>query len=745
MTLEEKASLCSGADFWHTKAVERLGIAQVMVSDGPHGLRKQDSEADHLGINDSIKAVCFPAACATAASFDPDMIEEMGEALGEACQAEKLAVILGPGTNIKRSPLCGRNFEYFSEDPYLAGKDAAALIRGVQKKNVGTSLKHFAGNNQEHRRMSSDSVIDERALREIYLPAFEEAVKQGKPWTVMCSYNSLNGTFASMNRWLLTDLLRDEWGFDGYVMTDWGAVTDRVKGLEAGLELEMPSSGGVNDEKIVQAVKSGELDEGVLDRAVERMLRVHARYWDNAKPDTAWDKDAQHELARRIASQCMVLLKNEGEALPLKRGETVAVLGAFAEKPRFQGGGSSHINAYRTSSLLDAVKGMPGVRYAPGYPVGRDEIDEGLLEEAAALAAKADKAVVVAGLPDEFESEGYDRKHLGMPACHDELIRRVSEANPNTVVVLLNGSPVTMPWLGSVKGVLEAYLGGENAGYALYDVLWGKVSPSGRLPETFPLRIEDTPCYITYGGERNKAVYSEGIFVGYRWYDKRKLDVLFPFGHGLSYAKFAWTDMKVSKAQIDDTETLEVSVTVENVGNVPGSDVVQLYVGDVESTYFRPVRELKGFKKVYLEPGEKKAVTLELDKRSFAYWDPEIHAWHVESGDFRIELARSSRDIAWSETVAVRSTEPIRRVFDENSILMDIMEDPRGKAVVDGMMKAMGSSMGMTEDAAQDTASSAVSPEMMMAMMQYMPLRALRAFAGIREEQFRGILAALNA
>lgn len=445
MTLEEKAGLCSGLDSWHTKPVERLGVPSVMVSDGPHGLRKQDQKGDHLGINDSIKAVCMPAACATAASFDRELLGKLGERIGASCQHEEVAVVLGPAVNIKRSPLCGRNFEYFSEDPYLAGELSAAYINGVQSKDVGTSIKHFAANNQEHRRMSSSSNADERTLREIYLAPFETAVKKAQPWTVMCSYNRINGTYASENPWLLTEVLRGEWGFEGYVMSDWGAVSDRVAGVAAGLDLEMPSSGGVNDKKIVEAVRAGKLDEAVVDRACERILAINYRYLENAKPETPWDQEADHELSAQMAAECMVLLKNDG-VLPLSKSDDIAFIGEFAEKPRFQGGGSSHINSFKTTSALDAA-GELRVTYARGYDAAGDCATDEMIAEAVAAAKAAKAAVVFAGLPDSYESEGYDRTHMALPACQNRLIEAVAAANPNTVVVLHNGSPVEMPWL----------------------------------------------------------------------------------------------------------------------------------------------------------------------------------------------------------------------------------------------------------------------------------------------------------
>ena len=729
MTLEEKAGLLSGEDFWHTKGVERLGVPKSMVSDGPHGLRKQDEQADHLGINDSIKAVCFPAASATAASFDPDMIEKMGEALGDACQHEKLSVLLGPAVNIKRSPLCGRNFEYFSEDPYLTGVMATALIKGIQSKNVGTSIKHFALNNQEHRRMSSSSECDEKTIREIYFPAFEMAVKEAQPWTVMCSYNRINGTFASENPWLLTDVLRKEWGFEGYVMSDWGAVSDRVAGVAAGLDLEMPSSGGINDRKVVEAVKAGKLDEKLVDLCCERILNIVFRYVENAKPETPWDKEAQHLQAAEVAADCMVLLKNEGGILPLNKEDDIAFIGEFAEKPRFQGGGSSHINCFKTTGAVEAAKGLK-VTYARGYDVAADDAPADMIAEAAAAAKKAKVAVVFAGLPDAYESEGYDRTHMRMPESQNRLIEAVAEANPNTVVVLHNGSPVEMPWIGRVKGVLEAYLGGQAVGLAEVKVLFGDVNPSGHLPESFPIKLEDNPSYLFYGGEPAGTEYREGIFVGYRYYDKKKMDVLFPFGYGLSYTTFEYSGLKLSKDKILDTDTVTVTVTVKNTGKRAGKTVAQVYVGDVEGyvNAVRPVRELKAFRKVELQPGESKEVSFTLCKRAFATWRSEIHDWFVESGEFSIEVGDSSACLPLKATVTVESTQKLPAHYDMNSIVMDLMKDPKAKEVIAPLISGAAAIFGDGEGGSE-AANEAVTEEMSMAMMQYMPLRSMLGFS----------------
>ena len=744
MTLEEKASLCSGADFWHTESVERLGIPAMMVSDGPHGLRKQDQEADHLGVNDSIKAVCFPAGCGTAASFNRELITGMGEVLGEECQAEGVGVILGPAVNIKRSPLCGRNFEYYSEDPMVASEMAGALIKGVQSKNVGTSIKHFLANNQETRRMSSSSEVDERTLREIYLAAFEGAVSSQKPWTVMCSYNKINGTYAAEHKEALTDILRGEWGFDGFVVSDWGAVNNRVPDLEAGLDLEMPASGGINDKQIVDAVKEGRLEESVLDRAVERILNIVYRFQENRNDSAVFDRDKDHEYAKKVAEETIVLLKNEDGLLPLSEKEEIAFIGKYARQPRFQGGGSSHINSHKVTGAWDVVKDWGNITFAEGYGDQEDVTDEALIAEALEKAGKTKAAVIFAGLPDAFESEGFDRSHMGMPNCQNELINRVAAVQPNTIVVLHNGSPVEMPWADQVKGIVEAYLSGQAVGAAVVDILFGKVNPSAKLPETFPYKLEDNPSYLYYLGEGDKVEYREGVFVGYRYYDTKKMDVRFPFGYGLSYTTFAYSNLKLSAAQIKDTDTLTVSVDVTNTGSMAGKEVVQLYVSDVESTVIRPVKELKGFDKVDLQPGETKTVTFTLGKRAFAYWNTQIHDWHVESGEFRILVGKSSRDIQLEETVTVESTVKLPVHFTLDSTFGDLMQDKKAREILEPMMK-LDMVGGQEEDS--DVAASAISSEMMEAMMKYMPLRGVLSFSSgkVSLEQLQGLLDQLNA
>ena len=746
MTLEEKAGMCSGKDFWHLKGVERLGIPEVMVSDGPHGLRKQAAEADHLGLNESIKAVCFPTACATACSFDRELLEEMGERIGDECQAEDLSVILGPAVNIKRSPLCGRNFEYFSEDPYLASQMAAAHIKGVQSKNVGTSIKHFAANNQEHRRMSCSSEVDERTLREIYLAAFETAIKEAKPDTVMCSYNRINGEFASENHWLLTEVLRDEWGFDGYVMSDWGAVNDRVKGLKAGLELEMPASGGTTDKEIVEAVKNGELDEAVLDRAVERILNIVFKFVDN-RQEGKFDKEEDHKLAAKIEAESMVLLKNEG-VLPLPtQGKKIAFIGKFAEAPRFQGGGSSHINSFKITGALEAVKEVAQVTYAQGYDIKEDVIDQDMLNQAVETAKEADVAVIFAGLPDAFESEGYDRSHMRMPQCQNTLISEIAKVQENVVVVLHNGSPVEMPWADEVKGILEAYLGGQAVGQAEVDVLFGKANPCGKLAETIPYKLADNPSYLNFPGDGQTVEYNEGVFVGYRYYDTKEMPVRYPFGYGLSYTTFEYSDLQLSADRIKDTDTLKVTLKVKNTGDRAGKEIVQLYVADKTGAACRPVKELKNFVKVELQPQEEKTVEMELDKRSFAWYNTQIHDWYAASGEYEILAAASSRDIRLKKTVYVESTTELPIHVHMNTTIGELLENPRTKAVIEGMtdslIQHMGGSSGDEEE--ESAASEAISKEMSLKMMENSPLRTLRSFMGMSTGEIQELIVKLQA
>jgi beta-glucosidase len=649
MTLEEKASLCSGKDKWHLKGIKRLGLEEIAVSDGPHGLRKQEGRQDHLGVNESVPATCFPAACATSCSFDRDLLAEIGEALGEECLEEGVSVILGPAANIKRSPLCGRNFEYISEDPYLAGESAAALIEGIQRKNVGVSLKHYAVNNQEKNRLTSNSVVDERTLREIYLAGFEQAVKKAHPWTLMCSYNLINGVYASENKKLLTEILRDEWGFKGIVMSDWGAVSDRVEGVRAGLDLEMPASDGFNDAKIVEAVKKGKLPVEDLDRVTVRLVEFILKAQHNRKQNYTCGRAAHHALARKAAAQSAVLLKNDGNILPLAKEKSIAVIGAFAQKPRYQGAGSSHINPIKLDNPLEELN-TAGYKteYAPGYKLGKEGLrtDEKLIAEAAALAAKKDIAIVFAGLPDAYESEGFDRENMDMSEAHIRLIEEVAGANANTVVILQCGSPIALPWAPKVKGILLLYLGGEAVGGAVADLVSGKVNPSGKLSETWPVVLEDTPCNLYYPGKNKTAEYRESVFVGYRYYDTAGVTPAYPFGYGLSYTKFAYTGFSLEQDSFAPGGVARVSVTIKNTGKTDGAETVQLYVSPpADSKIMRVKKELKGFEKVFLKAGEEKKVTFVLSGRSFAYYNEKAAAWSVEGGTYTIAAGSSSRDL----------------------------------------------------------------------------------------------------
>ena len=656
MTLEEKVALLSGKDFWHLRGNVRLGLPELMITDGPHGLRKQNPDGEQKGLSNSVPTTCFPTAVTTACSWDPDLLYRMGEAMAEECLQEKVSVILGPGVNMKRSPLCGRNFEYFSEDPLLAGELAAGLINGIQSKGVGTSIKHFAVNSQEKRRLTMDSVVDERALREIYLTAFEIAVKKAQPWTVMNSYNKINGTYASDNGYLQNDILRDEWGFEGIVVTDWGAANDRVLGLKNGNDLEMPSSNGYNDKKICDAVRKGTLDEKYVDLAADRMISLIKKS-DEVLGDYTYDKDAHHELAAEVCRQSLVLLKNEDNILPLKKDAKIAVIGEMARAPRYQGAGSSIINPTKISDAFDALiaNGMNPL-FAPGYNKKKDVINETMVRDARIIAEKSDVVLLFIGLTEEYESEGYDRSHLSLPKSHTALLEEVLKVNKNVIVVLSGGSPVEMPWLSDVKAVLNGYLGGQASGIAIADILTGKTNPSGKLAETYPMALSDTPCFNYYPGTEQTAEHREGVYIGYRYYDTAMKDVLFPFGYGLSYTEFEYSGIKLSKKKIKDTDTLTLTYKIKNVGKVAGAEVSQIYVSDSDSTIFRPVKELRAFNKVYLEPGEEKKISVELSKRAFAYYNVNIMDWHVESGDFHIMVGASSRDIRLEATVYVEST-----------------------------------------------------------------------------------------
>lgn len=683
MTLEEKAAFCSGSDFWHLEACERLGLPSVMLTDGPHGLRKQAGSTDHVGLNASIPATCFPTASALASSWDTGLIKEVGVALGEQCVAEDVAVLLGPGMNIKRHPLCGRNFEYFSEDPLLSGELAAAMILGIQSQGVGTSIKHYAVNNQEQWRMVVDAIVDERTMREIYLRGFEIAIKKAQPWTVMCAYNRVNGSYCCEHEWLLNRLLRDEWGFEGLVVTDWGAMNDRVLAISAGLDLEMPASGGINDARIIAAVRAGELPESVLDLSVSRIVSLSLLGAELPERDKQIDQDSHHELACRAAAECAVLLKNE-QLLPLQPTAKIAVIGAFAREPRYQGAGSSQVNPTRLDCALDAIGEIVGdpamLAYAPGYEPKHSEIDTDAIEAAVTIAASAEVAVVFAGLPGIYESEGFDRQHMRLPEQHNRLIEAVCDANPNTVVVLSNGAPVEMCWIARPKAVLECYLAGQAGGAAVADLLFGRLNPCGKLAETFPLQQTDVLSDQWFPGTGRQVQYREGLYVGYRYFDAVEAAVLFPFGHGLSYTRFDYANLAASQETFEQGGRLTVTLDVTNSGDRAGSEVVQLYVSDLESSVHRPPQELRAFTKLALGPGETRSVALELDDSAFAVFEAASHAWVVEAGEFEIRVGASSRDIRLTRRLSVNSPRQIadattprscREVFDENKSIPD--------------------------------------------------------------------------
>ena len=652
MTLEEKASLCSGKDFWHMKGIERLGLEEIMLADGPHGLRKQEGGSDHLGINKSVPATCFPTASATACSFDIELMKDIGVALGEECLQNAVSVILGPGVNIKRSPLCGRNFEYISEDPYLTGKLASALVNGVQSQGVGTSVKHYAVNNQETRRMTSNSVVDMRALREIYLSAYETIVKESQPWTFMCSYNLINGTYAAEHKWLLSDILRDEWGFEGIVVTDWGAIVDRVTGIESGLDLEMPACGGYSNGKIVEAVNSGSLDVKELDKVTERLVELILKAMATRKSDFKYDGNSHHMLAREASAKSSVLLKNEDAVLPISTDKKVAVIGGFAKKARYQGAGSSKINPSKIDNVLEELTTAGyDVQFAEGYSlVPMSAPDDVLIEEACNIAKESDVAIVFAGLPDEYESEGFDRKSLDMPEGHNKLIEAVSKVNSNTVVVLMLGAPVVLPWSENVKGILVAYLGGQAVGSGIVDILSGNKCPSGKLAETWPVKLSDTSSFNYFPGRKKSVEYRESIFVGYRYYDTVGKEVAYPFGYGLSYTKFEYSNLKaVAKGGTE----FDVSFTITNVGDCSGAEIAQLYLGKKDSETYRANKELRGFEKVQLDVGESKNIIISLDENSFKIFDVKENMWVVENGVYEIQVGSSSRDIVLNCNIEV--------------------------------------------------------------------------------------------
>ena len=736
LTLEEKASLCIGSDMWHTTAVDRLDVPRIMLADGPHGLRAQLNEAGDIGLSESAPATCFPTAAGLGSSWNPALFADVGRALAAEARRLGVSVVLGPGINIKRSPLCGRNFEYVSEDPWLAGELASAMVQAVQREGVGTSLKHFAANNQEHDRMRVSAEVDERTLREIYLPAFERVVTGAQPWTVMCAYNCINGTYASEHHWLLTEVLREQWGFDGLVVSDWGAVHDRVAALRAGLDLEMPPHRGVSDAAVVEAVRTGALDEALLDASVRRVLALVDRAQPALANDVEVDLDAQHALARRAAHEAAVLLRNDGDVLPLRpaAGETLAVIGEFARTPRYQGAGSSLVNPTRVDVPLDELRAGVGpdvdVRFAAGFLLD-DTDDAALRDEAVALARDADHVVVFLGLPAVDESEGYDRADMDLPAPQVALLRSVAAVHERAVVVLANGSAVTMAeWDRDVAAILECWLSGQAAGGAAADLLLGVANPSGKLAETIPLRLQDNSAYLNFPGDRGVVRYGEGVFVGYRAHDALEQQVSYPFGFGLSYTTFDIrdVDVAVSGSVADGDLAVQVSATVINTGGVAGAEVVQVYVGDDDASVARPVRELKGAAKVWLEPGAQERVHIGLGERAFAFWSVQLGRWVVEAGDFTIAVGSSSRDLAATHTIALEAPS-IAGPLTPLSTLYEWLADPRGREV----LAAAGD--GVLHD------------EQLIGMIGAMPMETLAVFpdTGFTRQMLDGWLAQLRS
>ncbi len=746
MTLEEKASLLTGSDFWHTQAVERLGLSEFMMCDGPNGLRKQEGESDHLGLHGSISTVCYPTASAVASTFDVDLAEKLGKTLGKECVREGVSMLLGPGLNMKRSPVCGRNFEYYSEDPCLAGKMAAAYIRGVQSQGVAACPKHFAANNQEYRRMSGNSIVDERTLFEIYLPAFETAVKEGKPKSIMCSYNKLNGTYMSENKYMLKDVLRDKWGFDGFVVTDWGAGKGAKEGVLAGLNLVMPGPNDDTSKAVVEAVKDGSLSEELIDKAVTEILEVFNWTVENrpASEEASDDmtKKADYETALEIALAGAVLLKNSNRALPIREGRKVLFVGEFAKKPRYQGSGSSHINSAYVSNAFDfAVE--KGISFVQGYDTKDTENEFRLRNEAVTAAKDFDEIIIFAGLPGSYESEGFDRKDINLPAAQNKLIDELSHLGKKTVVVMHNGAPVAMPWIDGVDAVIDMQLCGDAAGEAAVKLLWGEANPCGKLAETYPVKLSDNPSFLNFPGDKGNPVYAEGIYIGYRYYEKKRIPVLFPFGHGLSYTEFEYLNMKIDKERITDTDTAEVTIDVWNVGSYAGDEIVQMYVSDNSSTVSRPLKELKGFKKVHLNPGEKKTVSFTLDMRSFACYNETLHDFYVESGDFTVMIGASSNDIRHTAAIYVEGTQDIPLHVDMFTCIADILASRKGKEILGPIFDRFRNEAAASGEKHDDAMGEGGS-EMFQSMILEMPIGTLANFGMMGMEEVKALIDVLN-
>lgn len=741
MTLEEKANILSGKDFWHTEAVNRLGIPEIMVADGPAGLRKQETID---GVLSTVPCTCFPSESLLACSWDAELMESFGKAMGEEAAFEGVNIILGPGSNIKRSPVCGRNFEYLSEDPYLSGVMAGNIIKGIQAEGVGTSLKHYIANNQEHRRLSVNAIIDERALREIYLKSFEYAVKIGKPWTVMCAYNRVNGSYVCESKKLLTDILRDEWGFEGVVVSDWGAVNDRIECLKAGMDLEMPTSGMVNTQKIINAVNEGRLDIKTVDKSVERLLDLVFKVVEEKAVNISEDiKSINHKRAKEIAGECIVLLKNEQNTLPLSKEEHIVFIGMLAKRSRFEGGGSSHVIPTLLESAYEEMCKLlkREIPFAPGYDLSSDIPDEELINEAIKIASGAQKIVLFAGLPESYESEGYDRKHINMPASHICLINEICKVNSNVIVVLSNGAPVAMPWVDGARAVVEGYLWGQAGAGAICELLLGIKNPCGKLAESFPIAIEHNPSYLNFPGEEDEVYYRESVFIGYRYYGVKNIKPLFCFGHGLSYTSFEYSALRLKAKVFDAGEDILLSFKVKNSGDRQGKEIYQIYVRNAEGDANKQVSELKQFGKLELAPGEEKEVSLKIEGSSFSHFCTRKQAFTIEKGEFEILIGASSEDIRLKAVVKINSADKLKKVYHKNSTIGDIKENPAGKILFKELEEQYPEAFEMIFNGMEDDGS-----DFRDKMIHYTVLRSLVYFSKglISEQKIEELVSILN-
>lgn len=687
MTLCEKAQLCSGLNSWQTKSFQRISIKSIFLSDGPHGLRKM-KDPDDSGIEGSEPATCFPTPSALASSWNDELIHSVGVSIAKEAVHYGVDVLLGPGVNIKRTPLCGRNFEYYSEDPYLSSEMAISFIRGVQEMGVGTSLKHFACNNQEYHRMSISAQIDEKTLFETYLYAFRRIIKKTNPWTVMCSYNRINGIYSSENVFLLKEILRESWNYDGMIISDWGAIWDRVKSMKATLDLEMPGPSQVNDKKIIEEIESGELKKETLDFSVENILNLIEKT-KNSKPDEKVDFEENHELAVKAAVESIVLLKNQNGILPLNRAKigSIGIIGSFAKNPRIQGLGSSRVNPTHLRSPFDCIKEYLNdetkVYYSKGY-TDEDIVDENLIDEALEIAGKTDFVLIFSGLPEYIESEGYDRNNLELPEAHSYLIKKICEANNNSIVVLNNGSAITgKEWIDSTPGLIEGWLAGQGFGEAITKILFGDENPSGKLSETFPVKLEDTPAFLNYPGENDEVFYGEGNFVGYKYYDKKKIKPLFPFGYGMSYSKFRYENCNLDKTVLRKGEKVGVEITVKNESEIAGKEIIQVYLKPVNSKYSLPEKSLGAYSKLYIEADESRRAFIEIDYDSFEHYDTAMKKWVVYPGEYELLIGSSSSNIKFIERITVLSDIDKKDLINKFSILKEWLEIPDYREVLD--------------------------------------------------------------